>query len=119
MIGFISLAKFGYFWSIYVEEIDTWSANRNAIAQVDPNSSVLTTANLTPHLSQRKAIKFTNSDAKIPDLLQFDQVLLNLRHPGWRSSREFVNFLFEKLKNSDQFEIQYTQDEVYLFNKID
>ncbi|MEB3884735.1 DUF2079 domain-containing protein [Lyngbya sp. CCY1209] len=118
LIGFVSLAKFGYFWSIYLEEIDTWSASGNAVARVYPDGSVLTTANLAPHLTHRRAIEFTNSDAKIPDLTQFDQVLLNLRHPGWRSSREFANFLFENLQNSDDFEIQYSQDDVYLFKKI-
>ncbi len=119
LFSFICLAKFGYFWSIYIQETDTWKANliTTNIIQQNPGS-VLTTANLAPHVTHRPVVKFTNVDAPPPDLTRFDYVLLNVRHPGWQSSRDFSEYLVEQLQNSSQFQLKYSQDDVYLFEKI-
>jgi hypothetical protein len=66
IIGFLALAKFGYFGSRYLDQLDTWTANREAIQLVTPGVNVLTTANLAPHLSHRSVIKFTNKGNPTP-----------------------------------------------------
>ncbi|WP_413167348.1 DUF2079 domain-containing protein [Capilliphycus salinus ALCB114379] len=118
-ISFLCLAKFGYFWSIYLREIDTWTANRLAVNLIqNTQGSVLTTANLAPHLTHRPVVEFTNVDAPPTDLTQFDYVLLNVRHPGWKSNRQFAQSLVNQLENLPQFQLKLYQDEVYVFQKI-
>ncbi len=118
LIAFLSLAKFGYFWSIYLDEIDTFHANKTAISQLqNTQGSVLTTANLAPHLTHRPVVKFTNIDAPPPDLTVFNSVLLNIRHPGWKSNPEFAEALAQKLTQMPEFKLSYSQDQVYLFTQ--
>ncbi|MGB3532579.1 MAG: DUF2079 domain-containing protein [Microcoleaceae cyanobacterium] len=117
IVGFISLAKFGYLGAKYLDKLDTWKANREAIQQVTPDASVLTTANLAPHLSHRLTIELTNA-AIPPNLNSFDYILLNTRYPGWNSNSEFAQDLVRELYQLPQFELSYLRDDVYLFNKI-
>lgn len=118
LISFLCLAKFGYFWSIYLQEIDTWKANFLAVSLIKmAQGSVLTTANLAPHVTHRPVVKFTNADAPPMDLTQFDYVLLNVRHPGWKSNRKFAQSLVNQLQDLPQFQLIFYRDEVYLFEK--
>jgi uncharacterized membrane protein len=117
IIGFLSLAKLGYFGSRYLDQLDTWKANREAIQLVTPGVNVLTTANLAPHLSHRSVIKFTNAGNPPQDLTEFNDILLNIRHPGWQSDSEFAQSLVEQLNQLSQFELNYFKDDVYLFQK--
>nr|WP_324603603.1 DUF2079 domain-containing protein [Kamptonema formosum] len=117
LVTFLALAKYGYFWTIYLDSLDTWQATRNAIALVQTKGSVLTTAYIAPHLSHRQIIKLTNASVPLNHLTDFDYVLLNLRHPGWNSNKEFAATLVSQLKNNPQFQLNYQQDDVYLFNQ--
>ena len=90
LVAFLALAKFGYFGSKYLESFDTWQATREAIAQVQ------TPGNFT----------------------EFDYILLNLRHPGWNSNPEFAASLANRLKNTQEFNLSYQHDDVYLFKKF-
>ncbi|MBO3462163.1 DUF2079 domain-containing protein [Aetokthonos hydrillicola Thurmond2011] len=117
LVAFLALAKFGYFWSRYLIPIDTWQATRDAIAQVQKKGSVYTTAEISPHLSQRKFINLTDAHSPPIDLNTFDYVLLNVRHPGWASSQEFATSLVNQLKNQQSFKPSYQRDDVYLFVK--
>ncbi|HLO52443.1 MAG TPA: DUF2079 domain-containing protein [Kamptonema sp.] len=117
LLTFLALAKYGYFWTIYLNSLDTWQATRNAIALVQTKGSVLTTAYIAPHLSHRKIIKLTNADVPPNDLADFDYVLLNIRHPGWNSNKKFAAELVNQLKNNPQFKLSYESEEVYLFNR--
>ncbi|MEG3882433.1 DUF2079 domain-containing protein [Microcoleus sp. herbarium7] len=116
LIGFLALAKYGYFWTIYLDSLDTWPATREAIALVNTKGSVLTTSHIAPHLTHRPAIKLTQAHAPA-NLAEFDWVLLNLRYPGWMSDRAFVENLITKLKNNPQFQLKYQRDDIYLFTK--
>ena len=119
IIGFFALAKYGYFGSRYFEQLDTWKANREAVQLVSQTGNVLTTANLAPHLSHRQIIQFTNIGNPPNDLNDFDDILLNLRHPGWQSNTDFAQILVEELNQSPNFKLSYSQDDVYLFQKIE
>jgi uncharacterized membrane protein len=117
LITFIALAKFTHFGGKYLEYIDNWQATREAIALIKTQGSVYTTAQITPHLSHRDLIKFTDINSQNQDLNNFDYILLNVRHPGWSSSPEFANTLVDNLKNNQTFNLNYQRDDVYLFVK--
>jgi uncharacterized membrane protein len=117
LVGFIALAKYGYFWSIYVNSLDTWQATRAALSQVQTKGSVYTTAEISPHLTQRKLIKFTDANSPPQNLTEFDYVLLNVRHPGWLSNPEFARGLVNQLQTQKSFKLTYKKDDVYLFTK--
>lgn len=117
LVAFLALAKYGYFGSIYLSSLDTWQASRQAIAQVQTLGSVLTTAEIAPHLTQRPLVKFTDVNSPPSNLADFDYALLNVRHPGWLSSQEFAASLVNQLKNTQEFHLSYQRDDVYLFTK--
>jgi uncharacterized membrane protein len=115
IIGFIALAKPGYFWTRYLDQLDTWQASRAAIAQVTTQGGVLTTSNLAPQLSHRTTINQTEEGIDTTNFNAFDYVILNLRHPGWASSAQLSQDLLQQLETSSPFIQQYQQDDVYLF----
>ena len=114
----LALAKFGYFGSKYLESFDTWQATREAIAQVQTPGGVLTTHEIAPHLTHRRVVKFTDANSLLANFTEFDYILLDLRHPGWKSNPEFAASLANQLKNTQEFNLSYQRDDVYLFKKI-
>ncbi len=117
LIAFLALAKYGYFWTIYLKGLDTLPATKEAISLVETKGSVLTTAQIAPHLAHRPVVKLTQAHAPPANLAEFDYVLLNLRYPGWMSDREFVKNLVTQLKNTPQFQLKYQRDDIYLFTQ--
>jgi len=117
LIAFLALAKYGYFWTIYLNGIDTLPATREAISLVETKGGVLTSFQIAPHLAHRPVVRLTHANAPPANLAEFDYVLLNLRYPGWMSDREFVKNLVIKLKNTPQFQLKYQRDDIYLFTK--
>lgn len=115
LIAFLALAKFTFFSGLYLEYLDTRQATQEAISLVHPQDSVYTTAQIVPHLSHRQKIEFTNISAKAPNLSQFQSVLLNVRHPGWMSTREYAMSLVKQLEANPTFLLRYRRDDVYLF----
>ena len=131
LLGFLALAKYGYFGSIYLKSLDTWQATQTAIAQIQPevflpgavatstmaSGSVLTTAEIAPHLTHRQLVRLTDASSPPANLAEFDYVLLNVRHPGWLSRPEFAVNLVHQLKNAPEFHLSYQRDDVYLFTR--
>ncbi|BAZ29060.1 hypothetical protein NIES4074_14970 [Cylindrospermum sp. NIES-4074] len=117
LVTFLILAKYGYLWSIYLKSLDTWQSMRESIALVNTKGGVYTTAEITPHLTHRKLIEFTNAELPPQELNQFDYILLNVRHPGWLSNQNFVTSLINQIQNNPQFKTIYQHDDVYLFTK--
>ncbi len=117
LIAFLCLAKFTHFGGRYLRYLDNLQATQQAVSLVSPQGGVYTTAQISPHLSHRKLIKFTDASSPAIDLHIFDYVLLNVRHPGWGSNEEFANSLVNKLKSEPRFKLQFQSDDVYLFNK--
>lgn len=118
LVTFLLLAKFTHFGGRYLEYTDTLSATNQAVSQIQTQGGVMTTAEITPHLSSRQLINFTNADAPPANLQQFDYFLLNVRHPGWSSNPEFAKTLVDRLQKTPEFKLKYQQDDVYLFTKI-
>ncbi|MEG4054152.1 MULTISPECIES: DUF2079 domain-containing protein [unclassified Microcoleus] len=117
LIAFLALAKYGYFWTIYLNGFDTLPATREAISLVETKGSVLTNVQIAPHLAHRPVVRLTQANAPPANLAEFDYVLLNLRYPGWMSDRAFVENLITQLKNNPQFQLKYQRDDIYLFTK--
>ncbi len=122
LLAFLALAKYPFFGSIYLQSLDTWQATREALAQITTRGGVLTTHEISPHLTHRRVICFTDESrfrGSPPDQWDpFDYVLLNSRHPGWRSSPEFSRILVEALQKETSFRLLYHRDGVYLFSKL-
>jgi uncharacterized membrane protein len=121
-LAFLTLAKYGLFWSNYLDSLDTWQATRTAIAQVHPIGGVLTTAAIAPHLTHRVLIERINAPTTAADLTEFESILLNMRHPGSgrkQGNQEFSANLLSQLKSLELFQLSYQQDDVYLFTRLD
>ncbi len=124
LLVFLVLGKYSFFGSIYLTSLDTWQATRQALSLVGSEGGVLTTHEISPHLAHRLVIDFTNENEKKTSLESsskwdpFDYVLLNSRHPGWQSSREYSDALVRNLQKEGHFQLLYQQDEVYLFRRI-
>jgi hypothetical protein len=116
VLTFFVLAKYGYFWTIYLESMDTWQATRQAIHLVQTKGSVLTDNSLATHLAHRSTIKLLHQVSTEQDLTEFDYVLLNLRHP-WHDTKQTAMSVTAQLKKSPLFKISYEKDDVLLFQK--
>ncbi|GBF78634.1 DUF2079 domain-containing protein [Aphanothece sacrum] len=117
LIGFLALAKFGYFTFRYLESLDTWKATQEAISQISSQDNVLTSTYIAPHLSQRSVIKLAENGAEKFDLQEFNYILLNKRHPGRASSPELIETLKQKIGQISKFQLIYKRDDVYLFKQ--
>jgi hypothetical protein len=73
------------------------------IAPFDTNGSILTTTDIATYLTHRAVVKLTTLELDIKELDKFKYILLNLRHPGWRSSSEIARNLLKKLKQTSNF----------------
>ena len=118
-IAFLAFGKYGYFGSLYLQSWDTRQASRQAIALIDDRGGVLTTTDLAPHLTHRSLVGLTTSDLDSKELNKFEYILLNLRHPGWGSSMEIATAILTKLQKTPHFQLDFQQDDVFLFSKIE
>ncbi|MEG4321098.1 MULTISPECIES: DUF2079 domain-containing protein [unclassified Microcoleus] len=117
LLTFLILAKYGYFWTVYLESIDTWQATRQAINRVQTQGNVLTDNSLATHLAHRSTIKLLHQVANGQSLNEFDYILLNMRHP-WHDTADTATSVVAQLKKSPEFKIGYQQDDVFLFEKV-
>jgi uncharacterized membrane protein len=114
-ISFILLGKIGYFWSGYLDTLDTQQATTIAISKIKDSGALLVTGEIASHLTHRSIVKLAFDDAQSIDLQQFKYILLNQKHPGWNSSTETIEKLRSRAKESGIFNLEYQQDEVYLY----
>ncbi len=119
-IAFLALGKYGYFTSRYLEQIDTLSAMREAVKLVPAEVKVLTSPQISPHLTHRSIIKLAIKDREPIDVEEFDYILLNTRYSGWENSQETVNNIVNQLKQNKNFRLEYEKNGVVLLtiNKI-
>jgi uncharacterized membrane protein len=119
LVGFFALAKYGFFGSVYLKNLDTWKASREAISliksQVKSEKSVFTTLNIVPHLTHRKIINFPDGSQPPQDLNQFDYILLNPNHP--KEVGELTRVLINQSQKNPKCNLIYEHNDVYLFEK--
>jgi uncharacterized membrane protein len=102
---------------LYLNKLDTWQATREAIAQIQPQSSILTDNRLAPHFAHRPIVKLLSQISPQTDLAEFKYILLNQRHP-WPDTEKIGNDLANQLKNTSKFELAYQKNQVLLFKRI-
>jgi uncharacterized membrane protein len=115
LLIFLMYGKYGRFW-MYTQRLDTWTATREAITYVQPQTAVLTDNRLAPHFTHRRVIQLLSQVSSEMDVSEFEQIVLNLRHP-WPDTAETGVELFQKLSTDSQFSIIYQQDDVIVFNR--
>jgi uncharacterized membrane protein len=118
VIGFLALAKFGFFGGKYLDRLDTWQPVQQAVAQITMSGPVLTTSDIVPHLSHRPWLDYTKDNAPPSTLQTFDYVLLNLAHPGWASTPALAQAVLQMAQQDPQFRLQFQQGQVYLFVRV-
>ncbi|MEG4805523.1 DUF2079 domain-containing protein [Microcoleus sp. ARI1-B5] len=115
-IVFLFLGESKDFW-LYLNRADTAPASREAVSQIQPQASVLTDNRLAAHLAHRPTIKALSQISSEADAVNFDSVLLNLRHP-WPDTKQLGDRTANYLKKSPNFKLQYQKDDILLFQKI-
>ena len=116
LIMFLLLGEYKDFY-LYLNRLDTWQATREAVAQVQPQSSILTDNRLAPHFAHRPIVKLLSQISAQTNLAEFQYILLNLRHP-WPDTEKIGDSLANKLKISPDFQLTYQKNEVLLFKRI-
>ncbi|MDY7012711.1 MAG: DUF2079 domain-containing protein [Cyanobacteriota bacterium] len=114
-IAFFGLAKHYYFVR-YFSTIDTWSAKRDAIAQIQPDARVLTDNPLAPHLAHRPILQLINIPLSPAELAEFDSILINLRRP-WPHNIEQATTLTKHFLAHPQYRLRYQHNGIYLFER--
>ncbi len=116
VLAFIAMSRINLFTGEYLESLDTWQANNEAIALVKTQGSILTTHEIAPHVTHRPQVKLAFSNTKY-NLEDFDYILLNTRHAGYQSDRNYALNLVDQAKKIPSFKLKYQKDDVYLFTK--
>ncbi|MEG3932419.1 DUF2079 domain-containing protein [Microcoleus sp. T3_B1] len=116
LIIFLLLGEYKDFY-LYLNRLDTWQATREAVAQVQPQSSILTDNRLAPHFAHRPIVKLLSQISPQTNLAEFQYILLNLRHP-WPDTEKLGDTLANQLKKSPDFKLTYQKNEVLLFKRI-
>ncbi|MEZ2320890.1 MAG: DUF2079 domain-containing protein [Microcoleus sp.] len=116
LIIFLFLGEYKDFF-LYLNRLDTWQATREAIAQIQPQSSILTDNRLAPHFAHRPIVKLLSQISPQTDLAEFKYILLNQRHP-WPDTEKIGNNLANQLQNTPQFQLTYQKNQVLLFKRI-
>ncbi|YAI81621.1 MAG: DUF2079 domain-containing protein [cyanobacterium endosymbiont of Rhopalodia sterrenbergii] len=117
LITFLILAKYSYFSSKYLEQLDTLVAMKQGVKLVPSQVRVLTSPQIAPHLTHRPVVKLGIKDAGFIDINDFDYILLNIRHPSWPKSKKTVVDLVKKLRVNTKFISIYEKNNVFLFKQ--
>ena len=117
VLTFIIFSRFTFFFGPFQSYFESSNARREAIELIKDTSSVLTTNELVPHLSKRKNIKFTDYKNDY-NLEEFDEILLDLKKPGWQSNIKFINEIHKYLKSNNLWIEKYKKNDIILFEKI-
>jgi len=119
LAGFFALAKYGYFWTDYLDTLDTWQASREAIALIQTQGPVLAPARLVPHLTHRKTIQLPRPELDLDTLVNYEYIVLDLRHPGFASSAEAVAAITARLATEPSFFVRHWRDDVVLYEQFE
>lgn len=114
-VGFLLLAKYGYFGSLYLQERDTWQASQTALSRITGTGAVLATSQYVPHVTHRPEVQLAIAGNESIDLQPFQYVWLNTKYPGWASDRATLTRLISRLRQRPDFRLDYQANGVYLF----
>jgi uncharacterized membrane protein len=114
-IVFLMFGKYGRFW-IYFNRLDTWTATREAVTQIQSQGNLLTDNQLAPHFTHRPVLKLLSQVSPDYNLTEFDYIILNLRHP-WPDTVEIGENLANQLTRDPRFQSLYQRDDVVVFQR--
>jgi uncharacterized membrane protein len=118
VVSFMVLAKYGLFMDKYLTRFDRLPAMQAAIAQVRSQpESLLTASHLVPHLSHRSTVEYTKQFAPITTLAPYQSVLLDRLDPGWGSTPELTERIFQQVQQDPAFQLVWQRDQIYLFQR--
>jgi uncharacterized membrane protein len=118
IVSFVALAKYGFFTGKYLTRLDQLPALREAIAQVQSSKdSVLTSSYFVPHLTHRSQLEYTKTFAPPTTLEPYQSILLNLQDPGWGSTPELTQQIFDRAQSDPQFQLKWVRNRIYLFQR--
>ena len=116
VLSFVLFSRLSFFAGPFQQRLDTLPQVKAAIALVQPQAAVLTTNDIAPHLARRSVIAIT-AKPELKRLDRYDQVLLDRRHPGWKSSPQLVRRLVARLEADPCWRLRFQQGEVLLFEQ--
>ena len=118
LVSFLALSRITFFFNQYHSNWATMNEINEAITLVNNKSSVLTSSAITPHLTQRKNIRFADK-INSADIDKYDEILLDTARPGWESSPEIVDSIQSRLNNRDDWDIVYQKKSIFLWKRLE
>jgi len=118
VLSFVTMSRLNLFAGEYLATLDTRQATNEAISMVKTKGSLLTTHEISPHLTHRPEVRLAFSNTP-HNLEQFDYILLNTRYPGYRSDSDYALSLVDQAKKMSSLKLEYQKDDVYLFIRPD
>ncbi|WP_320666628.1 DUF2079 domain-containing protein [Prochlorococcus sp. MIT 1307] len=116
VLTFIIFSRLTFYVGPFQERLDTAHNRREALNLINKEASVLTTNDLVPHLSARRVIVSTGQDIK--NFERFDQVLLDLKYPGWNSTTKQLKNISKQLNLSSNWSTKYNKGSVRLYDNL-
>ncbi len=116
VLCFVLFSRVSFFAGPFQQRIDTLPQVRAAMALVQPQAALLTTNDIAPHLARRPVIAIT-AKPELKRLERYDQILLDRRHPGWKSSPQLVERMTSRLQADPCWRIRFQQGDVLLFEQ--
>jgi uncharacterized membrane protein len=116
LLMFLALSRIGFFFGPFQSHFGHLHAMRDAVAMVRADSALLVSNNFAPHLSHRQKL-FILGSAELERLDQFDQILIDHRHPGFRESPSLQRKLKRALARLPSLRLVFDSDGIKLFQK--
>lgn len=116
MLAFIIFSRLGFYFGPFQEHFAHAAQLREAMAMVRPQSSLLVSNALAPHLAHRRMISIT-SPKEVGRLNRYDQILLDYLHPGFRTSPALLKKMRRALVADPAWMIEFDKNGVWLFSR--
>ena len=118
VLTFLIFSRLTFYFGPFHNHFESLDSRREAISLIKDSSSVLTTNDLVPHLSRRKYIRGTDSSEQY-NFEEFDEILLDMKSPGWKSNPIFVDNIYKSLESNKKWRKIYEKNYITLFKRID
>ena len=116
VLCFVLFSRLSFYAGPFQQRLDTVPQLRTAMALVQPQAALLTTNEIAPHLARRRVIAIT-AKPELKRLDRYDQILLDRRHPGWKSSPQLVRRITARLEANPCWRLRFEQGDVLLFEQ--
>lgn len=119
LIMFIALTRWTKFLPVipksYWRDVYQWQATRQAIELINGKDTVFTNHRYASHLTHRKILYLANETIDYQQVFASKYILLNVKNPGYPTSREDMEKLISLLLADNNFTLAYRRDDIFLF----